>query len=58
MVCRGGLRGLMTLIAVGFYFGADWLATQFVGEGQDAIAAAGGDAGADRGVSDSCRRPC
>ena len=29
---------LMSLIAVGFYFGDDWLATRFVGEGQDAIA--------------------
>lgn len=30
--------GLMTLIAVGFFFGSEWLAVQFVGNGQEAIA--------------------
>jgi putative MATE family efflux protein len=29
---------LMSLIAVGFYFGADWLARRFVGEGQEVVA--------------------
>jgi putative MATE family efflux protein len=29
--------GLMTLVAVGFYFGSHWLAEQFVGGGQSAV---------------------
>ena len=31
--------GLMSLIAAGFYFGADWLAVQFVGDKQPEVAA-------------------
>ena len=47
---RGRLRGFDDLIAIGFYFGAEWLARQFVAEGQRGRCRAGGDAGADRRV--------